>query len=69
MLEILDPRPLLDDAAALAATYGGTGWLIAETLTAALTHGRRLWFGTERNVGRKLREISDELGITIHLAA
>lgn len=68
VLEVLDPRPFLDDAAALAAAYGGAGWLVAETLTAALTHGRQLWFGSERNIGRKLAEIADDLGIAIHIA-
>ena len=53
VLQILDPRPLLDDAARLAARYGG-GLLIAESLAAALTHGRSLWFGIDRNVGRVL---------------
>lgn len=68
VLEILDPRPLLDDAARLAAAYGGTGLLIAETITSGLHHGRQLWFGTERNVGRRLREIAEELDIDIRIA-
>jgi len=38
VLQILDSRPLLDDAARLAARYGG-GLLIAESLAAALAHG------------------------------
>lgn len=45
VLHILDPRPLLDDAARLAATYGG-GLLIAESLAAALTHGRTFGLGS-----------------------
>lgn len=69
VLEILDPRPMLDQAAAIAAAYGNTGWLIAETLVAGLAHGRQLWFGTERNVGRRMREIADDLGVTILIAA
>ena len=67
VLEVLDPRPLLDDAAALSTTYGGAGWLVAENLTAALAHGRQLWFGNERNIGRKLREIADDLGVAIRV--
>jgi hypothetical protein len=68
ILEVLDPRPLLDEAAQLAARFGATGWLIAETAVAGLAHGRELWFGSERNVGRKLREIAGDLGIAIHVA-
>ena len=67
VLEILDPRPLLDQAAAVSSSYGGTGWLIAETIVAGLVHGRQLWFGTARNVGRRLREVADDLGIAVHL--
>lgn len=66
---MLDPRPRLDEAAQIAARYGKTGWLIAETVTAGLTYGRQLWFGSDRNVGVRLREIADELGIEIHIAA
>jgi hypothetical protein len=29
---VLDPRPLSDEAAIIVAGYGGTGWLISETL-------------------------------------
>lgn len=36
VLQVLDPRPLLDEAAAIAARYGGTGLLIAESLAAGL---------------------------------
>jgi hypothetical protein len=68
LLAVLDPRPLLDQAAQLAARFGGTGWLVAETAVAGLTHGRQLWFGNERNVGHKLREIAGAPGITIHVA-
>lgn len=69
VLEVLDPRPRLDQAAQLAARYGGTGWHIAETVVAGLVHGRQLWFGSERNVGRRLQEIAQDLGIVIHIAA
>ena len=69
VLQIIDPRPLLDESAQIAARYGGTGWLIAETLAAGFTHGRSLWFGTERNVGHLLARAADELGITVHVVA
>src|SRR5437868_4361062 len=45
VLQVLDPRPLLDEAAAIAARFGGTGLLSAESLAAGLHHGG-LWFGT-----------------------
>jgi hypothetical protein len=67
VLGVADPRPLLDEAARLAARYGGTGWLIAETLAAGLTYGRALWFGTQRNVGRLLASAADDLGIAVHV--
>ncbi len=67
VLEVLDPRPHLDEAAQIAAQYGGTGWLIAETITAGLHHGRELWYGNERNIGIRTREIAQELEITIHV--
>ncbi len=68
ILHVLDPRPLLDDAAHLASLYGG-GLLIAESLAAALVHGRNLYFGTDRNVGRVLATAAVDLGITIHMLA
>lgn len=64
VLQVLDPRPLLDDAAAIAARYGGTGLLIAETLAAGLAYDG-LWFGTERNVGRLLARAATELGVAV----
>lgn len=67
VLQILDPRPLFDEAAALAARFNGTGWLIAETLAAGRRHGRVLWFGEADNVGGFLRMAADELGMEIHL--
>lgn len=67
VLQVLDPRPLLDSAAAIAAHYSAGGLLIAETLAAGLAHGRQLWFGTERNVGQALRRIADDLGILVHV--
>lgn len=68
VLYILDPRPLLDDAARLAASYGG-GLPIAESLAAGLIHGRSLWFGTDRNVGRVMARAAEELGIAIQVLA
>ena len=47
VLQVADPRPFLDKAAEIAARFGGTGWLAAETLAAGITYGRELWFGTE----------------------
>ncbi len=69
VLEVLDPRPLLDEAAQVAARYGNTGLLISETITAGLAHGRQLWFGNPRNIGIRLREIADDLGVAISVAA
>lgn len=68
ILTVLDPRPLLDEAAAIGARYGGTGLLIAETLAAGLTYGRELWFGTDRNVGTALARAAQELGIAVNVA-
>lgn len=68
VLHILDPRPLLDEAAAIGAAYRSAGLLVGETLAAGLVHGRQLWFGTRRNVGDRLAEIAGELGIAIHVA-
>ncbi len=68
VLEILDPRPYLDEAARISARFGGTGWLVAESVTAALHHGRQLWFGSEGNVGTRTRLIAVELGVEIRVA-
>jgi hypothetical protein len=68
VVAVLDPRPLLDDAAAIAARFGTSGWLIGETLAAALANNNQLWFGTDRNVGRLVARAAPELGITIHIA-
>ena len=64
---VLDPRPLLDEAAIIAARYGGTGWLIAETLAAGLAFGEQLWFGLDANVGRVVERAAGELGIAIQV--
>jgi len=66
VLQVLDPRPLLDDAAILAARFGGTGLLTAEALAAGLAHGE-LWFGIPANVGRLLARAANELGIPVHI--
>lgn len=66
VLQVLDPRPLLDRAAMLANRYGG-GLLIGETLAAGLLNGRQLFFGTARNIGPRLRQGGDDLGVAIHL--
>lgn len=68
VLQILDPRPLLDEAAAIGARYRAAGLLVGETLAAGLTYGRQLWFGTSRNVGNRLADIAADLRITIHVA-
>ncbi len=68
VLQILDPRPLLDEAASIAARYGAGGLLIAETLAAGLAYGHQLWFGTQRNVGRALARIADDLHVVVHVA-
>lgn len=68
VLQVLDSRPLLDPAASIAARYHAGGLLIAETLAAGLAHGRQLWFGLERNIGRSLATMAAALDITIHVA-
>ena len=64
---VLDSRPLLNEAAMIAARYGGTGLLVAETLAAGLTFGHELWFGTPANVGKLTEHAAGELGIGIHI--
>ncbi len=67
VLHVLDPRPLLDDAAVINASYRSAGLLVAETLAAGLVHGRRLWFGTERNVGVRLAQMAAALEIEVRV--
>ena len=67
VLAVLDPRPLLDDAAAISAQYGRAGLLVAESLAAGLAYRRELWFGRESNVGVRLQHVADDLGITINV--
>lgn len=66
VLQVLDPRPLLDEASKIEARYGG-GLLIAETLAAGLAYGRQLWFGAPANVGRLVEQAASELGIAVHV--
>lgn len=66
VFQVLDPRPLLDEAAGLAAQFNGTGWLVAESLVAARHHGQTLWFGETSNVGHLLRRAAGELGVRIN---
>lgn len=65
ILQVLDPRPLLDEAASIGARYRTGGLLMTETLAAGLAHRRTLYFGTANNVGRRFAEIAEDLGITI----
>lgn len=69
VLQVLDPRPMLDTAASIAARYRAGGLLIAETLAAGLAHGHQLWFGLERNVSRSLAAIAGELDITVNVTS
>lgn len=69
LLQVLDPRPLLDEAAQIAARYRAGGLLVAETLAAGLAHGNQLWFGRYQNVGTALARIADDLHIAIHIAS
>lgn len=68
VLQVLDPRPLLDEAASIGARYRTGGLLIVETLAAGLAFGHQLWFGTDRNIGGRLTEIAADLGVALHLA-
>lgn len=66
VLAIIDPRPLLDHAARLAARYGG-GLLTCETLAAGIANGRHLYYGVPTNIGRATRHAADELGVALHV--
>jgi hypothetical protein len=63
VLTVLDPRPLLDEAARITARFGG-GWVIGETLAAALAHGRRLYYGSPDNIGGPERNRARNSGST-----
>jgi hypothetical protein len=65
VFQVLDPRPLLDNAAEIAARLGGTGFLIAGTIAAGLSFGRQLWFGMPSTVGQLLSRAANALGISI----
>lgn len=65
ILEVLDSRPLLDQAAQIAARYRTGGLLVTETLAAGLAHRRALYFGTADNIGDRFAAIASDLGITI----
>ena len=67
VLQVLDPRPLLDEAAILASRYGGTGLLIAESLATGLTYGRTLYFGMAANVGLLTERAAADLGIAVRV--
>jgi hypothetical protein len=67
VLQVLDPRPPLDETAAIGARDGSAGLLVGETLAAGLTYGRQLWFGTERNVGERLAAIAVDLRIDVRV--
>lgn len=68
MLQVLDARPLLDDAARLAARYGG-GLRNAEILAAGIANRADLWFGTSANVGPAIADGAVQLGLDVHVAA
>jgi hypothetical protein len=68
IVQVLDPRPILDQAASISARYHAGGFLVPEILAAGLTYGRQLWFGTPANVGRRMADIAADLGISIHIA-
>ncbi|MDA8044903.1 MAG: hypothetical protein M0Z30_06655 [Actinomycetota bacterium] len=67
VLQVLDPRPLIDRAAALAARFGG-GWRNAEILAAGVANHAELWFGTAQNVGPSVTAGANGLGLAIHIA-
>lgn len=66
LVRVLDSRVVLDEAAQIAARWGG-GWLIAETLAAGEHYGRSLWFGRQNNVGRVTTAAAEGMGISIHV--
>jgi hypothetical protein len=67
VIQVLDLRPLLDDAAQLAARYGG-GLRNAEILAAGIAHQAELWFGTQANVGPAITSGAAGLGLAVHIA-
>lgn len=68
VLQVIDPRPLLDEAARITARFGG-GWIIGETVAAGLTYGRHLYYGAAENIGASERAATTALGVAIHVAS
>lgn len=66
VLQVLDPRPLMDRAAALAARFGG-GWRNAEILAAGVANRADLWFGATTNVGPSVTAGAEGLGLAVHV--
>ena len=66
VLIVIDPRPLLDHAARLAARFGG-GLLTCETLAAGITNGRELYYGAHSNIGRGTQRAAGQLGVDLHV--
>jgi hypothetical protein len=66
VLQVLDTRVLLDEAAQITAQYGGA-WIIGETLAAGQMFGQALWFGRRDNIGSVTAGASEALGITIQV--
>lgn len=64
---VLDPRPLLDRAAALAVRHAPCPLPVAETVAAALHYAAPLGFGDPRNVDPRLVAIAAELRIPVHV--
>lgn len=69
IIEVIDSRPLLDQAAQIAARYRVGGLLFTETLAAGLIYGQQLFFGAEDNVGGRFADVAADLGITITVLA
>jgi len=67
VLQVLDPRPILERAATLFARFNDTGWFVAETSAAGSRNGGTLWFGDEQNVGRPLKRAAEQRSIEIHV--
>lgn len=67
VMQVLDPRPLLDDAARLAARFGG-GLRNAEILAAGMANRAELWFGAPANVGPAIADGAVQLGLHVHVA-
>jgi len=53
VLQVLDPRPLLDEAASIGDRYRTGGLLIFETLAAGLTYGHQLWLAPNATSPRR----------------